>query len=123
MTTSKQKGDKGEDIAEKYLQKNNFKVLTTNYRFLKAEVDIIAIDLTDNELVFVEVKTRATANFGNPEEFVSIQQQKRIIKAAHQFIVSNNRTEDARFDIISIIMINKTVKSIEHLKDAFYPTL
>jgi len=123
MATTKQKGDKGEGVAIKYLEKNNFKILTTNYRFLKSEVDIIAIDLTVNELVFVEVKTRATADFGNPEEFVSIKQQKRIINAAHQFITSNNRQEEARFDIVSIIMINETVKSIEHLKDAFYPTL
>lgn len=123
MATTKQKGDKGEQIAIKYLEKNNFIILTTNYRFLKSEVDIVAKDEKTNELVFVEVKTRATADFGNPEEFVSIKQQKRIINAAHQFIISNNREEDARFDIISIIMINTTVKSIEHLKDAFYPTL
>jgi putative endonuclease len=121
MSTKKETGNFGEREAVKYLLDNDYQILATNWRFLKAEIDIIA--KKGDWLVFVEVKTRATADFGNPEEFVSTKQQRMIINAAHEFIVSNDRNEEARFDIISIIAPDGKVKSIEHMEGAFYPTL
>lgn len=121
MNTKKETGNLGEEKAVQYLLDNGYQVLATNWRFLKAEIDIIA--KKGDWLVFVEVKTRATADFGNPEEFVSSRQQKLIINAAHEFIVKNDRDEEARFDIISIIAPNGKVQQVEHIENAFYPTL
>ncbi len=61
-------GKKGEGLAIAFLEENDYKILERNYRFQKAEVDIIAFK--DEILVGVEVKTRSTAHFGNPQEFV-----------------------------------------------------
>ncbi len=122
MTTNKKEtGDLGEKKAAAYLLENDYKILATNWRFLKAEIDIIA--LHKDFLVFVEVKTRATNDFGNPEEFVTPRQQKLIINAAHEFIIKNDRNEEARFDVIAVIIQNNKVMNIEHIEDAFYPTL
>lgn len=122
MTTNKKEtGNFGEKKAIAYLLDNDYKILATNWRFLKAEIDIIA--LHKDFLVFVEVKTRATNDFGNPEDFVTPRQQKLIINAAHEFIIKNDRNEEARFDIIAVIVQNNKVMNIEHIEDAFYPTL
>ncbi len=121
MSTKKETGSFGEKKAVEYLLSSDYQIIATNWRFLKAEIDIIA--KKGDWLVFVEVKTRATADFGNPEEFVSKRQQKMIINAAHEFIIRNNRDEEARFDIVSIIASSNIVQKIEHLENAFYPTL
>ncbi len=122
MTTNKkQTGNFGEKKAVAYLIENDYKILATNWRFLKAEIDIIA--QYKEYLVFVEVKTRANNDFGNPEEFVTPRQQKLIINAAHEFIIKNDRNEEARFDVIAVIVQNNQLVNIEHIEDAFYPTL
>ncbi|MFT5600183.1 MAG: putative endonuclease [Flavobacteriales bacterium] len=123
MSNKKQTGNKGEDIACDYLNKLGFNIMSRNWRYLKAEIDIICKDPETNELVFVEVKTRSSDEFGQPSEFVTIKQQKLIISAAHQFIVSNEREEEARFDIISIVLLPNGKPELEHIKDAFYATL
>jgi putative endonuclease len=123
MPNKKETGNKGEDIACDYLDKKGFNILARNWRYLKAEVDIICKDLETDELVFVEVKTRSSDEYGQPSEFVTVKQQKLIISAAHQFIVSNEREEDARFDIISIVIESNENQELDHIKDAFYATL
>lgn len=120
MPSKKETGSFGEDQAVKYLIENDYQILTRNWRYLKGEIDIIA--KKDEWLVFVEVKTRSTIDFGNPEEFVTPRQQKMIINTAHQFIVDNNRDEEARFDVIGIVVQNNKVVQVDHIEDAFYPT-
>lgn len=71
----------------------------------------------------MEVKTRSTIDFGNPEEFVTPRQQKLIINTAHQFIIENDRQEEARFDLISVVVQNDKIVQIDHIEAAFYPTL
>jgi putative endonuclease len=121
MSTKKETGSFGEKKAVQFLLDNGYQLIATNWRYLKAEIDIIA--KKGDWIVFVEVKTRATSDFGNPEDFVSSRQQKMIINAAHEFIVKNDIDEEARFDIIALIVEGTKVKSIEHIEDAFYPTL
>ncbi len=108
-------GQKGEHESVNFLLANNYQIITTNYRFDKAEIDIIA--KKEATLVFVEVKTRSNNYYGYPEDFVSEAQQKRIVKAAQNYIEVNHLNLNIRFDIIAII----NQKEIIHFKDAFYP--
>lgn len=113
-------GKKGEKIAEDYFIKNSYTILEKNWRHLKAEIDLIVEK--GEFIVFVEVKTRSSIKFGDPESFVSSKQQKMIINAANEYILINNIEHEARFDIISIVTNNK-LEDIKHIEDAFYPTL
>jgi putative endonuclease len=121
MSFKKQTGSFGEDASVAFLADKGYKILSRNWRYLKGEIDIVAKH--ENWLVFVEVKTRSTLDFGNPEEFVTPRQQKLIINTAHQFIVEYNREEEARFDVVGVVVQNNKVVQIDHIEHAFYPTL
>ncbi|WP_430411380.1 YraN family protein [Kordia sp.] len=117
MATHNDLGNEGEQLAVNYLQKNGYDVLERNYRFQKAEVDIIA--QKENTLAVVEVKTRTSADFGNPEDFVKPKKIKLLVKAIDEYVVSNDLDVDVRFDIIAILHEKNNV-TIKHLEDAFY---
>ena len=104
-------GKKGEQIAV-----DAYKIVARNYRYLQGEVDIIAIK--NNNLIAVEVKTRSSIDFGNPQEFIKPQQIKRIVTTLDNFINENNIELEVRFDIIAILKQKDTFQ-VEHLKDAF----
>lgn len=110
-------GKKGEDAAAEFLQANGHTIVARNYRFGRAEVDIISTD--GNLLVFTEVKTRGTEQFGYPEEFVDKGKQRRMKKAAAEYTYQNKSDAGIRFDIISITNIKGGFK-IHHIKDAFF---
>lgn len=116
--TQQELGILGEQLAFTFLQQKNYHILTKNYRFGKLEADLICI--ADNKLVVVEVKTRQTAEIGEPWRAVTRSKQKQIIKVANHYIVENNIDLETRFDIISIVH-NGYRTDIEHLEDAFYP--
>ncbi|MDD7915195.1 YraN family protein [Polaribacter ponticola] len=109
-------GKKGEKLAIDYLLKNDFKILETNYRYLKAEVDIIA--QKKDILAVVEVKTRSTDYFGNPQDFVNPKKIKLLLSAIDYYVVEKDLDVEVRFDIIAIIHQQNNTK-IEHLEDAF----
>lgn len=113
-------GKQGELLAENYLINKGYNILTCNYRYQKFELDIIA--LKDEVLIFVEVKTRSTDWFGNPEEAVGMVKEQNMAQASEAFIYSNEKLQyiDIRFDIISII-ISDAKKTIKHIEDAFFP--
>jgi putative endonuclease len=117
MAQHNELGKKGEQLAVDFLLKNGYEVIERNYRFDKAEVDIIA--LKDEILAIVEVKTRSTADFGNPQDFVKPKQIKNLVKAIDQYIVENDLDYEVRFDIIAIVKAKKGF-DIEHLENAFY---
>ena len=102
---------------QEFLLNNGYSIAERNYRFEKAEVDIIA--KKKDILAIVEVKTRSSADFGNPQDFVKPKQIKNLVKAVDQYVNVNNLDVDVRFDIIAIIK-NGTQYQIEHLEDAFY---
>lgn len=110
-------GKKGEQLAVDFLEEKGYTIFERNYRFEKAEVDIIA--QKENILAIVEVKTRSTTDFGNPEEFVKPKQIKNLVKAVDEYVNVNSLDVEVRFDIVAIITSGKT-NEIEHLKDAFY---
>ncbi|MDO9262149.1 MAG: YraN family protein [Flavobacteriaceae bacterium] len=110
-------GQFGEDLAADYLLRNGYKILERNWRFRKAEVDLIA--QKENIVAIVEVKTRTSADFGNPQDFVKPKKIKLLVNAVNEYVVGNNLDVTVRFDIIAILQQgNKT--SLEHLEDAFY---
>ncbi len=82
------------------------------------EVDIIASE--EEMLVFVEVKTRASNTFGDPEEFVGTAKQRNLIRAANVYLERTGVKKEVRFDIISVIR-NEGISSVKHIKDAFQP--
>lgn len=110
-------GKKGEQLAVDFLLRENYKIVERNYRFDKAEVDIIA--KKDNILAIIEVKTRSTKDFGNPQDFVKPKQIKNLVKAVNEYVIENNLESEVRFDIIAIVK-EKSGFSIEHLENAFY---
>lgn len=117
MAQHNELGKKGEQLAVDYLLKNGYKIIERNYRFDKAEVDVIA--RKKDVLAIVEVKTRSTSNFGSPEEFVTPKQMQRLVKAVDEYVVVNDLDVEVRFDIVAIVKENKGFK-IDHLENAFY---
>ncbi len=118
MASHNELGKEGELMAVEHLLKNGYVIREQNYRFKKAEIDIIAQKA--EVLAVVEVKTRSTDFFGEPYEFVKPKQQQLIYKAIDEYVIQNNLDVHVRFDIISIVISPKK-KSIEHLMDAFFP--
>ena len=110
-------GKKGEQLAIDYLVKKGYTILDKNWRFQKAEVDIIA--QKEETLAVVEVKTRSSIDFGSPQDFVNPKKIKLLVSAIDEYVVSKNLDVDVRFDIIAIVHENKNF-IIEHLEDAFY---
>ncbi|EZH71799.1 hypothetical protein ATO12_05325 [Aquimarina atlantica] len=110
-------GKKGEKKATDFLIEKGYKILERNYRYLKHEVDIIA--RKENIVVAVEVKTRSTPEFGNPQDFVKPKQIQSLVKAIDHYITDNDLDVEVRFDIVAIIE-NKLGTRMEHLEDAFY---
>ena len=111
-------GKLGEKLAAVYLLKNGYEILAQNYYFDKAEIDIIAKKGEDT-LVVVEVKTRNSDFFGDPQEFVTPSKIKLLVKAANEYVISNDLDMEVRFDIIAVIK-NKTIEKMEHFENAFY---
>jgi putative endonuclease len=116
MAQHNELGKEGEKIAIDYLLKKGYSILETNYRFLKAEIDIIAKN--KDEIIGIEVKTRTSNYFGNPQDFINAKKVKLLVLALDNYINENDIACEARFDIIAIIK-NKSTFEIEHLKDAF----
>jgi len=116
----KKRGEWGEKIAVEYLIKKGYHIITRNWHHGHEEIDIIAKD--GDMLVIVEVKTRESDAFGNPEDFLSRGQQKRLINAADAYVNEFDLDIDVRFDVIGITVDTKPPQII-HIDDAFYPTL
>lgn len=116
MAKHNELGKKGEEMAVDYLQRKGYQILERNYRFLKSEIDIIA--QKEDTVCAIEVKTRSTADFGNPQDFVKPDQIQRLVLALDHYITTNDLEVEARFDIVAIVK-NKLGTQIEHLEDAF----
>ncbi len=112
-------GEQGEKFAQEYLEDLGYEIVCANWKERKFEIDLIAKD--GSELVFVEVKTRSTAFFGNPEEAVTLIKQKHLINGADYYIQKNEIDFECRFDIIAIVL-NTKQKDIKQIKNAFSPS-
>ena len=117
MAAHNELGKAGEKAAVDYLLSKGYKIRHTNWKSAKYEIDIVAEK--DNMLVVAEVKARSSNLFGNPEEFVNKAKIKRIVKAAHHYILTYKSKLDTQFDIISILKTADGKFNIEHIEDAF----
>lgn len=121
MARQQKIGNLGEDTANHFLISLGYLILERNWRFKKAEIDIIAKD--KEVLVFVEVKAKTYTHFGQPEESITARKESLIVDAAGQYMDQIGHQWEVRFDIISIVFDQNLQPSIHHFKDAFYPTI
>lgn len=110
-------GIEGENAAVAFLIKSGFDIRHRNFRFARAEIDIVAEN--NDWLIMVEVKTRSRATYGRPEEFISKAKQKHLIRAANHYVELYPNPKDIRFDIISILLSPEF--ELNHIPEAFYP--
>lgn len=109
-------GLKGENFSCDYLLENGFEIVERNYRFKRAEIDIIA--KKEKLLIFIEVKTRKNNTYGYPEEFVSNKKIELFREASEEYIESTKWKGNIRFDIVALISKGNSFE-IEWLEDAF----
>lgn len=108
-------GRKGEEIACEFLIKNNYKILIKNFRCKIGEIDIIAKE--NDEIIFVEVKTRKQKKYGLPAEAVNKRKRNHMFFVAEYFLMINNMENIfCRFDVIEVYITNKKIK-INHIKN------
>jgi putative endonuclease len=112
-----QLGQAAEDLAAHHLKKQGFTIKARNYRYQRAEIDIIA--QKSNLLLFVEVKARSNDQFGHPEAFVTPKQQLLVRAAAEHYIIAQDWNHPIRFDIIAILQHNGNQSQLTHFEDAF----
>lgn len=97
---TKRTGTAYEIIAAQYLEEQGIHIVEMNYRISQGEIDIIGKN--KNILIFIEVKYRKNASYGQPWEAISIQKKRRISYVAKQYIISKGWKGQVRFDVISI---------------------
>jgi putative endonuclease len=120
MAESHNLGKKGEDIAADHLRKAGFQIVFRNWKWGKHEIDLVAEN--NDQIVFVEVKTRSDDFQMHPLTAVTAEKQKSIIWAADGYLKKYNVDKESRFDIITIIKKGDSYQ-IDHIEAAFYPTL
>lgn len=106
----------GEKITCKFLTKRGYKIVENNFCYRGGEIDVIAFDIENKELVFIEVKTRSNKNYGNPIESVSNFKLNRIVRGASYFLYKRRLYNcNIRFDIIELYYSNDKFY-INHIK-------
>jgi putative endonuclease len=118
----KEIGNRGEALAAAFLEESGYRILDRNYRFERAEIDLVCLDpgADGGEIVFVEVKARSGLGFGRPEDSVTQGKQRHIAHAARAYLYER-RLEGARcrFDVVSVLLFDVQRPRIEHFKHAF----
>ncbi len=118
---SKEVGDLGERLAADYLAQAGYEILERNWRFHRAEVDLIARH--ENVIVIVEVKLRHGQYFGPPQVFISKKKQRLLAFAASAYQEQLDHAGQVRFDAVAITQDRVGNYRIQHLPDAFFPGL
>lgn len=117
MTDKIKKGKAGEEAAAQFLVDKGYQIIARNFRFRRAEVDLIA--QKDNWLIFVEVKARTSNAFGHPESFVDQHKIANVLMAADEYVHQQKWQGQVRYDVISIEWKSGRT-DIVHFEDAFY---
>jgi len=111
------RGKEGEELAANFLTAAGYQIIDRNYRYKRSEVDLIATK--DKMLVFIEVKTRGSHNFGYPEEFVDEKKAEKVLEGAEQYMIDKDWRGAVRYDIISVSIIDGETE-VKHFMDAFH---
>lgn len=109
-------GKLAEDLAVSFLENKGYQIITRNFRYQKAEIDIIA--KVENLIVIVEVKARESDAFISPQEAVNKNKIRLIISATDYYLQENDELSEVRFDIITITKNGKEF-NIQHIENAF----
>jgi putative endonuclease len=110
-------GKRGEEIAVRYLQKLGYLILERNYRCPMGEIDIVAKD--GKAIVFVEVKSRKTEEFGEPEQAVGKVKQKKMSLLSLYYLEQKRFSyEEARFDVVAVKMLHSGTE-VKLFRNAF----
>ncbi len=118
MSESYELGIEGEFRAKKYFEEKGYIIREERWRFEKSEIDIIA--QKKNILYVIEVKTRSYDEIAKPEDAVNFKKKKRLIEAAHEYVIQQNLNVEVQFDVITLIKDRDRWK-INHIPDAFRP--
>lgn len=119
--TTKQIGDSGELHAMNFLKNKGYEIMARNYRYSRAEVDIVAKH--DGILIFIEVKTKSYTYYGEPSESVTPAKERMYFDAANVYMEEIDWEGEIRFDIISVILRKNGQHQIDHFEDAFFAGL
>ena len=112
------RGELGESAAEKHLRKLGMKYLTRNFRSERGEIDLIFRD--DDCLVFVEVKTRSSEEWGRPAAAVDARKKRLISQTALDYLrLIKNPEVKIRFDIVEVLLSDGEVREVRHLPNTF----
>lgn len=123
--TTKRIGDRGEDVAAAYLEARGYRILDRNYRYERAEIDLVCFEPAERaedggELVVVEVKTRSALGFGRPEEAVTEDKRRHITRATQAYLYERClEGSPLRFDVVSVVLRQGAAPAVEHFKHAF----
>lgn len=112
-------GRKGEELAEGYLKKEGYRILRKNYRCPLGEIDLVAKDRS--ETVFIEIKTRSSVEFGEPEEAIGHRKKRKLFQVAQYFLKETGLEDlEIRFDAISILLGERgRLEELRHLQGIF----
>jgi putative endonuclease len=111
-------GQEGEEIAARYLQQRGYTIQDRNWHCGHKDLDLVVTK--DDTIVFVEVKTRTSTDWGDPQDFVTDRKIRRIVSSADAYLRFNQINMDVRFDIVSIVAEGGEFK-VEHIEQAFFP--
>lgn len=111
-------GKMGEDFAADLLKNKSYEILERNWRYKRAEIDLIA--KIEDILVFVEVRTRQHVGLSPPEKSISEKKKLFLISAANAYMDKIGHEWEVRFDVVSIIFDNKLKPNFKHFEDAFF---
>ena len=120
-------GQRGEQLAADYLIQKNYTILDRNWRYGRAEIDIVAMN--GSTLVFAEVKTRSDDLFERPESAVDDKKRRLLTRAAVAYMRKIGHEWAIRFDILAVVLKHFSEKTetdiffIDHFEDAFFPRL
>lgn len=117
--STKSIGTKGEQLAADFLSAKGYRIVQRNYFAFKVEIDLIALDESTNQIVFIEVKTLRNDFFQQPYEEVNLKKQRNIIKAADTYLRRHDIDKEARFDVVSIVLKPDAEPEINHIISAF----
>jgi putative endonuclease len=121
MSQSYDLGKQGEELACQTLVQAGCRILDTRWKLHHLELDIVATD--GQSLIFAEVKTRRTPQWGDPLDAITPQKMRFLTLAADAYIKTHRLYLPYRFDLFNIFIDGNGHSSVEHIKDAFYPPL